>query len=318
VDTVSGNSQGQFSASQTGVLAYISGGAGGNVQLTWFDRSGAPAGTVGKPGVFQWPAISQDGKTVAVDRVDLQAGGVDIWLYDLVRGGDSRFTFGPGTNQWPVWSPDGARIAFNATRDGGKLYQRATSGTAQDEALDKPPGAVRAEDWSRDGKYIIEDRPNDPKTSNDIWVLPLSGDKKEPYPYLHTEFQERYAKLSPNGRWLAYQSNASKREEVYVVTFPMPGGQSQVSRDGGGRPVWSRDGKELYFISADSKMMAVEIRSGSKFDAGVPKALFDVRMDGGAWFDVSKDGKFLIPSQVQSAATVPMTVVVNWQAGLKR
>jgi hypothetical protein len=98
----------------------------------------------------------------------------------------------------------------------------------------------------------------------------------------------------------------------------MLGGKWQVSTSGGTRPVWSRDGKELYFISADSKMMAVEIRTGTKFDFGVPKPLFDVRMDGGAWFDVSKEGKFLIPSQVEAAATMPMTVVVNWQAGLKR
>jgi serine/threonine-protein kinase len=277
------------------------------------------AGTVGKPGIFNWPAISPDGKTIAVDRVDLQTGLFDIWLYDLARGGDSRFTFGPATNEWPVWSPDGARIAFNSTRDGSaKLYQRATSGTAQDEALDKPAGNVRAEDWSRDGKYILEERPNDPKTSNDIWVLPLLDDKKEPFPYLHTAFREQFAKLSPNGQWLAYQSDESKRNEIYVVTFPMLGGKWQISTGGGTRPVWSRDGKELYFISADQKMTAVEIRGGAKFDFGVPKPLFDVRMDGVAWFDVSKDGKFLIPAQVEAAATVPMTVVVNWQAGLKR
>jgi Tol biopolymer transport system component len=318
VDYVSGNGQGQFSASQTGVLAYTSGGSGGNVQLTWFDRSGAMAGTVGKPGIFQWPAISPDGKTVAVDRVDLQTGLLDIWLYDLARGGDSRFTFGPATNQWPIWSPDGTRIAFNTTRDGnGKVFQRATSGTAQDEALDKPAINARAEDWSRDGKYILEERP-DPKTVNDIWVLPTLGEKKEPFPYLHTAFREQFAKLSPDGRWLAYQSDESKRFEIYVVTFPNLGGKWQVSTGGGSRPVWSRDGRELYFISADSKMMAVDIRSGTKFDFGVPKPLFDVRMDAGAWFDVSKDGKFLLPAQVEASATVPMTVVVNWQAGLKR
>jgi len=319
VDYVSGNSQGQFSASQTGVLAYTSGSAGGNVQLTWFDRSGAMAGTVGKPGIFNWPAISPDGKTVAVDRVDLQAGFYDIWLYDLARGGDSRFTFGPQTNQWPVWSGDGSHIAFNTSRDGRtSAYQRATGGTAQDELLDKAAdNRVRLDDWSRDGRYVIEERPDDPKTKGDIWVLPLFGDKK-PFNYLHSEFNEQYAKLSPNGQWLAYQSDESKRLEIYVVTFPMLGGKWQVSTGGATRPVWSRDGKELYFISADSKMMAVEIRGGTKFDFGVPKALFDVRMDAAAWFDVSKDGKFLIPSQVEVAATVPMTVVVNWQAGLKR
>jgi Tol biopolymer transport system component/predicted Ser/Thr protein kinase len=319
VDYVSGNSQGQFSASQTGVLAYTSGAAGGNVQLTWFDRSGAMAGTVGKPGIFNWPAISPDGKTIAVDRVDLQTGLLDIWLYDLARGGDSRFTFGPQTNQWPVWSPDGTRLAFNSLRDSRpNVYQRATSGTAQDELLDKATdNRVRADDWSRDGRYVIEERPDDPKTKTDIWVLPLFGDKK-PFNYLHSEFNETYAKLSPNGQWLAYSSDESKRFEIYVVTFPNLGGKWQVSTNGGDRPVWSRDGKELYFISANSKMMGVEIRGGTKFDFGVPKPLFDVRIGGTAWFDVGKDGKFLMPSQVEASATVPMTVVVNWQASLKR
>jgi len=244
--------------------------------------------------------------------------GGDV-VVDLARGGDSRFKFGPQTNEWPVWSGDGSHIAFNTSRDGRtSAYQRATGGTAQDELLDKAAdNRVRVDDWSRDGRYLIEERPDDPKTKADIWVLPMFGDKK-PFNYLHSEFNEQYAKLSPNGQWLAYQSDESKRLEIYVVTFPMLGGKWQVSTGGATRPVWSRDGKELYFISADSKMMAVEIRGGTKFDFGVPKALFDVRMDAAAWFDVSKDGKFLIPSQVEVAATVPMTVVVNWQAGLKR
>ncbi|HYV62106.1 MAG TPA: protein kinase [Bryobacteraceae bacterium] len=320
VDYVSGNSQGQFSASQTGVLAYTSGGAdGGYRQLTWFDRSGAGVGTVSKPGIFQWPAISPDGKTVAVDRVDFQTGLLDIWLYDPARGGDSRFTFGPATNEWPVWSPDGMRIAFNSLRNPrADVYQRATNGTAQDELLDKSPDSrVRVDDWSRDGRYIVEERPDDPKTKSDIWILPTFGDKK-PFNYLHSEFNEQYAKLSPNGQWLAYQSDESKRTEIYVVTFPMLGGKWQISTGGGTRPVWSRDGKELYFIGTDQKMMTVEIRAGAKFDFGVPKALFEVRMEPAAWFDVSKDGKFLIPTQVEAAASVPMTVVVNWHAALKR
>ena len=115
------------------------------------------------------------------------------------------------------------------------------------------------------------------KTKDDIWVLPLFGDRK-PFPYLQTEFNEQYAKLSPNGQWLAYTSDESKRNEVYVQTFPTPGGKWQISTNGGSRSVWSRDGKELYFLSADGKMMAVERKgSGAKFEAGLPKPLFDVR-----------------------------------------
>jgi len=319
VDYTSGNSQGQFSASLNGVLAYTAGGSGGSVQLSWLDRTGTSQGTLGKPGTFQWPSISPDGKTVAADRTDPQGGAIDIWLYDLTRGGaDSRFTFGPALNQWPVWSADGSHIAFNSTRDGhGQVYQRGTGGTGQDEALDKPPGNARAEDWSHDGRYLIEERPNDPKTRNDIWVLSLTGDKKEAFKYVDSEFAESYAKLSPDGRFIAYTSDESKRLEIYVQTFPMKGGKWQVSTGGGSRPIWSRDGKELYFISADQKMMAASVIGGAQF-ASVPKALFDVRMTVDSWFDVSKDGRFLIPSLVEQTATVPLTVVINWQAGLKK
>ena len=132
-----------------------------------------------------------------------------------------------------------------------------------------------------------------------------------------TEFNERWAKLSPNGRWLAYTSDESKRDEIFVQTFPTHRGKWQVSTNGGSRSIWSHDGKELYFLSADGKMMAVEIKGGTDFQPSVPKPLFDVRVPGAnSWFDVDKEGRFLIP--VEQSANTPLTVTVNWQAGLKR
>jgi hypothetical protein len=177
-------------------------------------------------------------------------------------------------------------------------------------------------DWSHDGRFLIAQMDVDPtlKTRNDIWVIPLSGDQK-PFPYLQSEFAERRAKLSPNGRWMAYVSDESKQDEVYVQDFPNPGEKWPVSTNGGDYPIWSRDGRELYFIAADQKLMAVEVKGGARFEAGVPKPLFDTRLGnlrGDQWFDVTTDGRFLIPTLLEQSAVAPLTVVLNWQAGLKK
>jgi len=309
-----------FSVSQNGAIAYAASGAGSSVQLTWFDRSGKPAGTVGAPGIINWPAISPDGIKVVFDRQDSLGGTSDLWMHDLTRGAESRFTFGPVSNLFPVWSSDGSYVAFTSIRqEGVTIAQRATTGAAQDEILDKDSRVKRPMDWSGDGKYIFETTPGD-KTGGDVWVLPRQGTEAErkPFPYLQTEFNENSPKLSPNGQWLAYSSNESKRDEVYVQTFPTKSGKWQVSINGGDRPVWSRDGKELYFIGADQKMMAVEIKGGSNFDRGAPVPLFDTRIGSDVLFDVSKDGRFLIPVPADQSSSAPVNVIVNWQAGLKR
>jgi len=163
---------------------------------------------------MNWPAISPDGSSVAVDWRDPQTGLNDLWLHDLTRGTASRFTFTSWTSRYPVWSPDGSRLAFSSSREGRlTLYQKATSGSFQEDMLDKAR-QVLPQDWSRDGRFLIE-QVIDPKTGFDVWVLPLFGDRK-PFPYLQTAFSERFAKLSPNGEWLAYSSDETKRTEVYV------------------------------------------------------------------------------------------------------
>jgi Tol biopolymer transport system component len=331
VGSILSNGQGQFSASQTpakyAVLVYTSGSTG-EAQLTWYDRSGNALGTVGKPGSPLRPAISPDGSTVAVDRADPQTGVVDVWLLNLARGTESRFTFGQPRNLIPVWSPDGSHIAFNSMRN---LSQKMVSGSGRNEAveklLDSPHGGesrIFAVDWTRDGRYIVEQLFDDPNTKADIWVLPLAGDHKA-VPYLRSESNEQYARVSPNGRWLAYASDESKRFEIYVQTFPNPGEKSQVSANGGTLPVWSRDGKELYFVAPDGKMMAADVKGAgvndpARFEAGKPIVLFDshIPADGSSRYDVSKDSRFLIPTPVNPPGSGQITVVVNWTTVLKK
>ncbi|MEO8052798.1 MAG: protein kinase [Acidobacteriota bacterium] len=317
VDYFSSTSQAQFSASRDGTLVYVSGGASrGNKQLTWFDRSGKSRGTVGMPANTLSVSLSPDGVTVAADPLDT-ANKSEVWLHDLARGTALRFTF-TGTNISPIWSPDGTRIAFSSNRDGGiDPYVKPANGTGVEQAVDQNLRYNWITDWSRDGRYLIEVVDDDQKTSFDIWIIPQFGDRK-PFPYVNSRYAERNAKLSPSGQWLAYVSNETTRNEIYVQTFPEHGGKWQISTNGGDFPVWSRDGRELYFIGADRKLMAVEVKvSGKSFQAGVPKPLFEVAAQG--QFDVSKDGRFLIQVPVeQGSANVPLTVVTNWQAGLKK
>ncbi len=310
---------GYFAASQNGVLVYTSGRALGGVQLTWFDRAGKKLDTVGAPGQLSGFSLSPDGTRVALLRRDPQVGRVELWIRDLARGAESRLTSGIGSG--PVWSADGTHI-FYSSFPFDKVYQKAANNTGAEEVVDV---AARVPmDASRDGRYLfMTTTGNARKTAPDIWVLPLFGDRK-PFPYLETEFQEDSPRLSPDGRWLAYRSNESKRSEIYVVSFPQLGGKWPISTNGGVEPVWSRDGRELYYYSLDNKIMAVDIKpsvpGSPQLQFSVPRALFEVRIrtTDSPNLDVSQDGRFLLPVLVQQEVSAPMTVVLNWPQLLKK
>jgi Tol biopolymer transport system component len=324
VDYFSGESEGLFAISPTRmgnpVLAYTSGWDEGKIQLTWFDRSGHPTGTLGSAAaILRRPRISDDGRAVVFEKFDVQSGGYDIWIHDLARGTDSRVTTVGRRNVFPVWAPDGASIAFSSTRDGmARLVRKAVSGVTGETFLDAAAGAsfVRPSDWSRDGKYLVEEtQQGSTRMQGDIWILPMIGGGKR-FAYAATEFDERDGRLSPDGKWLAYTSDESKRTEVYVQSFPTPAGKILLSTAGGSRPVWSRDGRELFFMQADRTLMSVAVRGSATLDPGPAKPLF--RMVGERYFDVGEDGRFLMPNETAQALAPPMTIVINWPSLLKK
>jgi serine/threonine-protein kinase len=232
----------------------------------------------------------------------------------LARGTESRLTSGLIFGR-PVWSADGNYVYY-ASRPGDKILRKAANNTGAEEVVET--AARYPMDASRDGRFLF----TAPVGNNRIWVVPLFADRK-PLPYPHTEFQESQPRLSPDGRWLAYRSDESKRDEIHVVSFPQPGGKWQISTYGGQSPVWSLDGRELDYYSLDNKIMAVDIKPsvpGSReLPFGVPRALFEVRIltSDITSFDVSNDGRFLLPVLVEQQASTPMTVVLNWPELLK-
>jgi len=310
----------RFSVSSNGVLVYLEGGASeGNQELAWFDRSGKPLGTVGPRGEMWSAAISPDGTKIAADRAESGTGVFDVWLHDVVHSTDSRFTFDPKTDWYPAWSPDGAHIAFCSNRTGQwGVYLKSSSGTGKEELLFESPGMKFSTAWSHDAKFLIFTS-LEATTQRDIWVVPnpLGGPgSRKPYPFVHSEAHEDQGVLSPDGKYLAYMSDENRTTQVYVQSFPGGEGKFQISTNGGNRPVWSRDGKELFYIASDQKMMAVEVKTAGGFQHGL---LFETHTRDNTVFDVAPDGKrFLLVQTVRESDGPSLSVIVNWHPGLKR
>jgi len=308
---------GKFTASQTGMLAFYSGGSlVGASYLTWYDRSGKVLGTVGPPSMRLSPAISPRGDFVAEDRIN-SANRMDLWLHSMDGKTDSRLSFDQLSN-FPVWSPDGSRILFQSYRPDGSagICQKSSTGTGKDECFFQMPGITIPTSWSHNGLAVFFNQSK--QTGYDLWVLPLTGDRK-PYPFLQTPANESNGRLAPDDRWLAYQSDEAGTSEIYVMAFPGKEGKWQISTRGGSRPLWSRDGKELFYIAADQKMMAVSVKTSAGFEHGAPVPLFETRTWSLPGYDVTADGKrFLMVSPVGQDSSASMNVMVNWQAGLRK
>jgi Tol biopolymer transport system component len=333
-------SGGYFSVSPTGVLAYRSGitATNGTLQSAWFDRQGKATGPAGEPSPDRGQRLSPDA-TRAVGRDNPPQGPGDLWVLDFARGVRTRFTFRQSPGSFPVWSPDGASIVFSSGDSPlDTIYEKAASGAGEAKELLKKSGEPKVPtSWSRDGRSLLYFTTTVANTNSDLWVLPLAGDRK-PALLLGTQFNEGYGSFSPDGRWVAYASNESGRNEIYVRPFVSSGssggssgpslgeGKWQVSKDGAalalnmGPPRWRSDGKEIIFGGPNNAVMAVEVNgSGPAFQMGTPQLLFTAPLNNGG--DVTADHKrFLLattPGAGQQTST-PITVVLNWQADLKR
>ncbi len=325
------NSVGAVSASSTGLLAYRSVQERALV-LTWRDRSGKALGSIGDPdGSYIGPSVGPDGR-VAVARTAQDK--MDILLADGSR--NNRITFDGLQNWYPVWSSDGERIVYSS-RPGNisTLFQKLTSGTGEAEKLLSTEQQKFPSSWSADGRYLLFFSA-DPQTGVDTWVMPMTGDRK-PSLLLKTPFFEVWPRFSPDGKWVAYQSDESGRFEVYVRGFVEPdgkgsapslgSGQWQVSTTGGAFPAWSPDGRELYFLNPAGEMIASSIKvNGPVVTPAAPLKLFATKVLGrgvdngsGRQYDIAPDGRFLINEVVESdAATLPITLIQNWNPDAAR
>jgi serine/threonine protein kinase len=309
-----------LSASAAGPIAYRRGIVSAE-QLEWIDRSGTVIGNL--PVMGTSPALSPDGHFVAMHR--RVNGNIDIWLVETATGRTTRFTSDPGDDTQPTWSPDGRRIAFASSRKGWDLYTKSVDGAlGTEEPVFETKQDELIPDWSPDDRFLIFRAHPPAAVISDIWAVPLAGTRK-PFPVVETEFDERNAKFSPDSKWIAYQSNESGRYEIYIRPFPNAREKSQfrVSTNGGAQPTWRRDGKELYYVALDDRLMAVPIQvapNAAAVAAGTPVALFASRIVGGAvqpnpQYTPSPEGKrFLIHTVGEIVNSSPITVILNWKA----
>jgi len=315
------NMRAAFAASANGVLAYRIATSASSGQLVWFDRSGKQTVLLGDPNAYGGDVeLSPDGKRAAVSIVDQVRRTEDLWLYDLGRGLKTRFTFDPAQERNPIWSLDGSRIVFSSTRKGrADLYQKAADNSGTEEVFFEDNLDKFGTGWTPDGRFFLYSSNNTGNVeNNDVLVLPLSGDRK-PVPFQKTEFREGFARFSPDGRWVAYAWYESGLSQVYVAPFPGPGGKWLVSTAGGRLPRWRRDGTEIFYLAPDNTLMAAAVNGrGSSFAVGAVRPLFETRATGARYsYDVSADGqRFLINTALEQAASAPITVVVNWTAGV--
>jgi len=303
-----------FSIAGDTLVTQTSGSKGANKsELLWFDRHGKSLGQVGQPDLIANPTLSPDGKRVAVDQTDTDGRHVNIWIHDLTSDAATRLGFGPWLEQVIVWSPDGKQVVYTSNEKlFFSLYKKNSdgSGTAQ-TFYDFQSPQQTPWDWSRDGKYLLA------RKENELWYVTVAD--QQAHPLVKGPFLIRNAQFSPDGKFVAYAASETGNWEVYVSPFPDFNSKWQVSRGGGEEPRWRRDGKEMFYLAHDGKLMAVDVKTGTGFEAGPPAVLFQTRtrqpisaMDFYS-YDVTADGqKFLVNTKLDASNTSPLSVILNW------
>jgi Tol biopolymer transport system component len=315
------NNAAGISVSSDGRIAYRAGGPGLR-HMVWYDRSGKMLGPASETDdSIVNPELSPDNRSIVFQR-NVQSN-TDVWIKDVMRAGLTRLTFDAASDSFPVWSPDGTRVVFNSNRTGKyDLYQKPANGSGADQVLLDTPNLKLPQDWSRDGRFLLYFEIF-PKTGRDLMALPMptaTSADRTPVVVANTPYDERGGQFSPDGRWVVYETNESGRSEIVVQSFPAPIGKWQMSTNGGVQPRWRPDGKELYFIGLDGKLMATPIEaSTSTLVAGTPVALFPSRIVGGSFavlkpqYAVSRDGRFLINQLTDQSGPPPITLILNWK-----
>jgi Tol biopolymer transport system component len=314
-----------ITASAAGPWAYRTGGGGGQRRLIWMDRSGKELGAVAvadTTSLFN-PELSPNDLSVAVNRT--VEAYQDIWLIENARSILRRFTFDPLSDQLPIWSHDGRRVIFGSNRltTAYDLYVKDVNGSGAETVLLQSSENKFPMSASRDGRFLLY-RNTGPNTNWDLWALGLDGSAtdRKPFPVVQSSFQELIGEISPDNRWVVYQSNESGRYEIYVQAFPQAGPRTQISTQGGSQPRWRPDGKELFFVGLDSRLMAasIDLDAQGQLQAGQPQTLFGMRTPGGPvpipqkqQYDVSLDGRrFLVNSVSDAGTSSTITLVLNW------
>jgi Tol biopolymer transport system component len=308
-------------ASQTGVLAYIQTPGTQVSQLRWYDRAGGTTAVDTGAHRYQSIDLSPDGRRLSSTR---SANGVaNLWLTDLTRGSETRIT--TGLSYSTLWSPDGAHIVFNRALDGlAAIHRKRSNGTGAEEVILKQDRDVWANDWSRDGRFLLySTTSSDAAAGLDVGYLAIDDPQRQGRPYLAEDFTQKQAQFSPDGRYVAYISDESSRFEVYVRTFPDPNaGKWPISVNGGVEPRWSRDGRELFYWSGRT-LNVVAVKTAPTFEAGPPRKLFDAPIQAGYVNDnhrwqVSPDGQRFLVLALQESAPATIRVIVNWPSLLQR